>query len=51
MVLEHMGENIGGNALTLVILLSFFIVIYARLTKKTVKETLEQIKSFFGGED
>ncbi len=51
MVLEHMGENIGGNALTLVILIGFFLIIYAKLTKKPVKETLEQIKNYFGGEE
>lgn len=39
--------NIWGNVLTLIILLSVIIVGYLKLTKKTLKETIQDIKEIF----
>ena len=40
-------DTVGGNALTLIFLFIFFILIYAKMAKKSLRETFEQIKGFF----
>jgi hypothetical protein len=44
-------ENFFSNALTVLILFGFFFLIYAKLTKKTLKHAWLDIMSWIEGED
>ena len=40
-------DNVGSNALTLIFLFIFFILIYSKMAKKSIRDIFEQIKGFF----
>ena len=43
-------ENAGENALTLLILIAIFFLIYLRASHSTFAETIEKLKGYFGGD-
>lgn len=51
MTVDPFMVRIGNNLLAVVIIFFFFFIIYASVRKRTLAETLAQIKELFGGDD
>ena len=43
-------SNMGNNLLALVIIVSFFFILYSKMFNKSFTEIYTQMKEFFGGE-